>query len=138
MAFRPLIPTNISMIRLTLLRKVSNFTFVISGLLVLLLNGNSKGDAPWKCFKTSLNELVDNMVDDTALNWKKQEYDIWYHDPEVIAHIMLVNTDFNNEFDVAPYVQLDKTGERQRLDFMSGDFPWCQCVCQCLFCFLYH
>jgi hypothetical protein len=68
------------------------------------------------------------MVDDTAPNWKNQEYDIWYRDPEVIARIMLANTDFHNEFDIAPYVQLDKTGKRRRSDFMSADFPWRQCV----------
>ncbi|KAF8807107.1 hypothetical protein BYT27DRAFT_7255758 [Phlegmacium glaucopus] len=32
-----------------------------------------EGDAPWKCFKTSLNK----EVGDTAPNWKKQEYNIW-------------------------------------------------------------
>lgn len=41
---------------------------------------------------------------------------------------MLANPDFDNEFDVAPYVELDVNGARRRSDFMSGDFPWRQCV----------
>ena len=82
------------------------------------------GDAPWKCFKTSLDE----EIDDTAPNWRKQEYEIWYRDPEVVARNMLANPDFDNEFDTAPYVELDKDGTRRRSDFMSGDFSWRQCV----------
>jgi len=61
-------------------------------------------------------------------NWKKQEYKIWYRDPEVVARNMLTNPDFNNEFDTAPYVELDKNGTCRRSDFMSGDFSWHQCV----------
>ena len=41
---------------------------------------------------------------------------------------MLTNPDFDNEFDTAPYVELDKNGTCRRLDFMSGDFAWRQCV----------
>ncbi|KAF8798637.1 hypothetical protein BYT27DRAFT_7264755 [Phlegmacium glaucopus] len=83
-----------------------------------------EGDAPWKCFKTSVD---DSEVDDTTPNWKKQEYDIWYHNPEVVVRNMLPNPDFHKEFDAAPYVELDKYGTRQRSDFMSADFAWRQC-----------
>jgi hypothetical protein len=41
---------------------------------------------------------------------------------------MLANPDFDNEFDTAPYVELDKDGTRRRSDFISGDFSWCQCI----------
>ncbi|KAF8810698.1 hypothetical protein BYT27DRAFT_7253435 [Phlegmacium glaucopus] len=83
-----------------------------------------EGDAPWKCFKTSVD---DSEVDDTTPNWKKQEYDIWYRDPEVVVRNMLANPDFHKEFDAVPYVELDKYGTRRRSDFMSADFAWCQC-----------
>ena len=59
-----------------------------------------------------------------ALNWKKHEYEIWYRDPEVVAHNMLANLDFNKKFDVAPYVELDVNGVRRHSDLMSGDFAW--------------
>ncbi|KAF8806795.1 hypothetical protein BYT27DRAFT_7256797 [Phlegmacium glaucopus] len=84
-----------------------------------------EGDAPWKCFKTSVD---DSEVDDTTPNWKKQEYNIWYHDPEVVVCNMLVNPDFHKEFDAAPYVELDKYGTHRRSDFMSADFAWRQCL----------
>ena len=47
---------------------------------------------------------------------------------------MLSNPDFNNEFDPAPYVELDGKGMRRRSDFMSGDFGWRQCVRLSLYC----
>jgi Plavaka transposase len=65
-------------------------------------------------------------------NWRKQEYDIWYRDPEVVVRNMLANPDFENEFEVAPYVELDVNGNRRHSDFMSANFAWRQCVC--LFC----
>ena len=97
--------------------------------LLLIWNWNWKGGAPWKCFKTSFSETVD----DTEPNWKRQEYDVWYRDPEVVARNMLVNPDFDNEFDIAPFVELDKNGTRRRSDFMSGDFSWRQCVSSFIF-----
>ena len=83
------------------------------------------GDAPWKCFKTSFDE----PIEENAPNWKKQEYDVWYRDPEVVARNMLANSDFAKEFDPAPYVELDAEGGRRRSDFMSGNFAWRQSVC---------
>jgi hypothetical protein len=82
------------------------------------------GDAPWKCFKTSFDE----PIEENAPNWKKQEYDVWYCDPEVVAHNMLANSDFAKEFDPAPYVELDTNSGRRRSDFMSGNFAWRQFV----------
>lgn len=61
-------------------------------------------------------------------NWKKQEYDIWYRDPEVVVCNMLANPDFEKEIDVAPYVELDTNGVRRCSDFMPANFAWRQCV----------
>ena len=90
----------------------------------LLTETNLEGDAPWKCFKTSLDE----EVDDAAPNWRKQEYEIWYRDPEVVARNMLANPDFDQEIDYAAYVELDANGTRLCSDFMSGAFAWRQSV----------
>ena len=59
-----------------------------------------------------------------------QEYDVWYSDPEVVTRNMLVNPDFDNEFDITPFVELDKNGTCQRSDFMSGFFlaPMCKFI----------
>ena len=90
------------------------------------------GDVPWKCFKTSFDE----PIEENAPNWKKQEYDVWYHDPAVVARNMLANADFAMEFDSAPYVELDAKGGRRRSDFMSGNFAWHQSVCRFLVTFI--
>ena len=42
---------------------------------------------------------------------------------------MIANPDFEKEFDVVPYVELDVNGVRRRSDFMSANFAWRQCVC---------
>jgi len=91
------------------------------------------GDALWKCFKTSFDE----PIEENAPNWKKQEYDVWYHDPEVVIRNMLANLDFAKEFDPAPYVELDAEGGWQQSDFMSGNFTWHQSVCWFLVVFIF-
>ncbi|KAF8951994.1 hypothetical protein BDZ97DRAFT_1931423 [Flammula alnicola] len=88
-----------------------------------MIDAVEEGDAPWKCFKTTLDETVD----EDAPNWKKQEYEVWYRDPETVVRNMLANPDFDKEFDVAPYVDLDAEGGRRRSDFMSANFAWRQC-----------
>ena len=72
---------------------------------------NLEGDAPRKCSKTSLDE----EVDDVAPNWRKHEYEIWYRDPEVVVRNMLANSDFDQEIDYAPCVELNVNGTRLRV-----------------------
>ncbi|KAF8813200.1 hypothetical protein BYT27DRAFT_7220575 [Phlegmacium glaucopus] len=86
-----------------------------------------EGDAPWQCFKSSFDE-----VDDDVPNWRRQEYKIWYRDPEVVAQNMLANLDFDNEFDPAPYVEIDKDGRRRWADFMSANYAWHHCGAMCV------
>ncbi|KAF5330759.1 hypothetical protein D9619_005328 [Psilocybe cf. subviscida] len=81
------------------------------------------GDAPWKCFKTTFDEVFD----ENTPRWKRQEYDVWFRDPLTVLRNMLENPDFDHEWDSAPYVELDSEGNRRRSDFMSADFAWRQC-----------
>ncbi|KAF8804851.1 hypothetical protein BYT27DRAFT_7225140 [Phlegmacium glaucopus] len=81
-----------------------------------------EGDALWQCFKSLFDQ-----VDEDAPNWRQQEYEIWYRDPEVVARNMLANPDFNNEFDLAPYVEIDKDGQWRWADFMSANYAWRHC-----------
>ena len=80
--------------------------------------------SPWQCFKT----LPSDYMEDDAPNWKKQEYEIWSRDPDVVVRNILANPDFDNEFDPAPYVEIDRDGQRQWADFMSGNYVWHYCV----------
>ncbi|KAJ7138682.1 hypothetical protein C8R43DRAFT_1089287 [Mycena crocata] len=84
------------------------------------------GDAPWKCFKTGGEAGADGAG---KPDWARQEYEIWYRDPDVVIRNMLDNPDFDGEFDTTPYVELDRDGQRRWSDFMSGNFSWKRCVC---------
>jgi hypothetical protein len=78
------------------------------------------GDAPWQCL------TVSNMTDlsEHAPSWKKQEFEVWYRDPDVVVTNILDNPDFASQFDVASYIMTDSQGRRRWGDFMSGNFAW--------------
>jgi hypothetical protein len=80
----------------------------------------SHGDAPWKSFTTS---FVGNIQPDVP-SWQTSDYEVWYRDPSTVIKNMLANPDFNEQFDYAPFVELDTTGERRWNEFMSGNFSW--------------
>ena len=79
-----------------------------------------QGDAPWKSFTTSYaGELGPN-----ALSWQLEEYEVWFRDPDVVLRNMLDNPDFDGQIDYAPYIDVDKAGNRKFNEFMSGNFAW--------------
>ncbi|KAF8876420.1 hypothetical protein BD779DRAFT_1613320 [Infundibulicybe gibba] len=78
------------------------------------------GDAPWKSFHTGyVGEVGVN-----APSWQLQDYEVWYRDPSVVIKNMLDNPEFHGEFDYAPFVEVDKSGQRCWNEFMSGNFSW--------------
>ncbi|KAI0316533.1 hypothetical protein OF83DRAFT_1172820 [Amylostereum chailletii] len=81
------------------------------------------GDAPWQCFTTS---FIGDVPDD-APKWKKQQYQVWYRDPDVVICNMLDNPDFGGQFDTSAYKFYDASGKRHWTNFMSGNFAWRQC-----------
>ena len=87
---------------------------------------NVAGDAPWQCFKTCPSD--DSEVEEDVPNWKQQEYEIWFRDPETVVRNILANPDFENGFDPAPYVEIDRNGRRRWADFMSANYVWRNCV----------
>ncbi|KAJ2925770.1 hypothetical protein H1R20_g11325, partial [Candolleomyces eurysporus] len=75
------------------------------------------GDAPWQSF--SMNFADDsNHPADTP--WKSASYEVWYRDPTRVISNLLDNANFNGQFDYAPFVEVDKRGQRRWNDFMSG------------------
>lgn len=78
------------------------------------------GDAPWKCLSTGFR----GDISGNPPTWKLDEYEVWYRDPDVVIRNMLDNPDFNGQFDYAPYIHTNKSGERSWSDFMSGNFSW--------------
>ncbi|KAJ7440651.1 hypothetical protein B0H11DRAFT_2292790 [Mycena galericulata] len=86
------------------------------------IDATAVGDAPWKCFQT---EPLDTSP--TAPSWARQQYEVWYRDPDVVISNMLDNPDFNGAFDTTPYVYVDAGGKRRWSDFMSANFAWRHC-----------
>ncbi|KAF8870453.1 hypothetical protein BD779DRAFT_1614118 [Infundibulicybe gibba] len=81
------------------------------------------GDAPWKSFTVSFS----GETNSESPTWKTSEYEVLYRDPDTVIHNMLDNPDFDGQFDYAPYIGLDKSGQRRWNDFMSGNFAWRHC-----------
>lgn len=79
------------------------------------------GDAPWQCLTVS---SVSDNLSERAPSWQKQEYEVWYRDPDVVITNLLDNPDFASQFDVSPNMMIDSHGERRWADFMSGNFAW--------------
>lgn len=84
-------------------------------------------DAPWKCL--SVNTACDGNIPELLPSWQRQEYEVWYRDPDVVIRNMLDNPDFTSHFDTTPYIATDAQGKRRWTDFMTGNFAWRQSVC---------
>lgn len=89
--------------------------------LYALIDAIHDGDAPWQCLTVS---GVSDNLSEHAPSWKKQEFEVWYRDADVVVTNLLDNPDFASQFDVAPYVMTDSQGRRRWVDFMSGHFAW--------------
>ncbi|KAH9031198.1 hypothetical protein EDB85DRAFT_2074139 [Lactarius pseudohatsudake] len=79
------------------------------------------GDAPWQCMTVSA--ATDDLSEDVPL-WKRQDFKVWYRDPDVVIANLLDNPDFASQFDAAPYIATNSQGKRRWTDFMSGQFAW--------------
>lgn len=78
------------------------------------------GSAPWQCFETAVEENLPS----NAPEWQKTSYQVWYRDPDTVITNMLSNPDFSNDFDVAPYVHIDKDEKRRWSNVMSGNLSY--------------
>jgi hypothetical protein len=65
---------------------------------------------------------------DQAPNWRHTTYEVWYRDPEVVVSNMLSSPDFDGQFDLCPYIDLDADGNRRWSNVMSANIAWRRCV----------
>ena len=84
------------------------------------IDSSTLGDIPWQCLVT---EVSDN-INERSPNWMRERYEVWYRDPEAVVTAMLSNPDFDGQFDLCPYIDLDRHGERQWNNVMSGNIAW--------------
>jgi Plavaka transposase len=89
-----------------------------------IIDSSSLSDAPWKCLVSGFSESVTR----DAPSWKQTDYEVWYRDPDQVVHMMLDNPDFNGQFDLCPYVELDKHGKCCWSNVMSANIAWNRCV----------
>jgi hypothetical protein len=82
------------------------------------------GDVPWQCMETQLP----NAGDQDARSWRHSTYEIWYRDPEIVVSNMLGNPDFDGQFDMCLYIDLDADGNRRWSNVMSANLAWRRCV----------
>ncbi|KAF8955385.1 hypothetical protein BDZ97DRAFT_1907688 [Flammula alnicola] len=77
-----------------------------------------EGDAPWQCFKTSIDEIEEDVP-----NWKQQEYEIWYRDPELRIQDMIYEEDPVNN-DGAMYVPIILGSDKTTVSVGTGDIEY--------------
>lgn len=79
------------------------------------------GDAPWHSFTA---EYTGPKPEINVPSWMSAKYEVWCRDPRTVAHNMLANPDFKDEFDAAPYWEYDEEGHQQLSNVLSGGFVW--------------
>jgi hypothetical protein len=72
----------------------------------MLIDSSMLGDVPWQCMVMTFDK------DSNALPWTQMTYEVWYRNPEIVVSNMLANLDFNGQFDVCPYIDLDEHQRR--------------------------
>ncbi len=62
-------------------------------------------DVPWQCIEMQAPDHGDQ-----APSWRHTTYKVWYRDLEIVVSNMLSNTDFDGQFDMCLYIDLDIHG----------------------------
>jgi hypothetical protein len=89
------------------------------GELHTLIDSSTLGDVPWQCMVTN-----NDSVDLEKLPWAQTTYEVWYRNPKIVVSNMLANPDFDGQFDLRPYIDLDKHQKRRWSNVMSGNVAW--------------
>ncbi|KAH9012097.1 hypothetical protein EDB85DRAFT_1877923, partial [Lactarius pseudohatsudake] len=81
------------------------------------------GDVPWQSFTVRYHsELGD--VNTSQPKWMSDVHEVFYCDPHLIVHGMLMNPDYEGGMDFGPYYVFDKDGTRLYEHMMSGNWAW--------------
>jgi Plavaka transposase len=84
-----------------------------------VIDSSKLADIPWQCLETGITDPVDESAP-----WTHTTYEVWYRDPESVVSMMLGNPDFDGQFDLRPYIDLDAEGSRRWSNVMSGNIAW--------------
>ena len=84
------------------------------------IDSSMLSDIPWQCLVTAVPEKANEHLP----AWMQKGYKVWYCDPDAVVTVMLGNPDFDGQFDLQPYIDLDASGKRQWNNLISGNLPW--------------
>lgn len=84
------------------------------------IDSSMLGDSPWQCLVVGHPDGVDQH----APEWKRRSYEVWYRNPDAVVSAMLDNPDFNGQFELRPYIDLNADGSRCWGNVMSGNIAW--------------
>ena len=92
------------------------------------IDSSMLGNVPWDCLVTSFPQVNSDNPPAARVGWMKTTYEVWYRDPDAVVSMILDNADFDGQFDLRPYVELDPRGKRRWSNAMSGNIAWRRCV----------
>ncbi|KAG8219267.1 hypothetical protein J3R82DRAFT_108 [Butyriboletus roseoflavus] len=79
-------------------------------------------DIKWQCLLATYTGDVPTV---DLPQWMSQKFDIWYHDPCLVTHLILGNTSLAGEINLHPFQEYSTDNqERHYKDFMSGEWAW--------------
>jgi hypothetical protein len=84
------------------------------------IDSSALGDIPWQCLVTA----IPDDVNEHSPSWMRTPYEVWYRNPDAVVSAMLSNPDFDGQFDLWPYIDLDARGKRRWNNVMSGNVAW--------------
>ena len=82
------------------------------------------GDAPWESFTVR----YDGPLDANSPAWKRRDYTVYCRNTSTMAHNMLANIAFKDQFDYVPYKEVDAKGNRVYSNLMSGQWAYKKAV----------
>ena len=88
------------------------------------IDSSMLGDTPWQCLVSRPPDGIDEHIP----IWKRTSYEVWYCNPNAIISAMLDNPNFDGQFDLRPYIDLNADGRHCWSNFMSGNIAWRHCV----------
>lgn len=90
-----------------------------------MIDSTPLGDVQWDNFSCQYNgELPENDVP----SWMTAKYEVWFRNPRELVKNLVLNPDFDGEFDYAPLQEYDQDNNHRFQNFMSGNWAWKQGV----------
>ncbi|KZP08510.1 hypothetical protein FIBSPDRAFT_901232 [Athelia psychrophila] len=88
-----------------------------------VIDATTVGDVPWQSFKLKYSGP---LPDEDVPAWMGDEHEVWFRDPRQLLQNLLSNSDFEGEFDYAPFQEYDEKNKHRYQNLMSGNWAWRQ------------